>query len=77
MCRKYLGFYAHKKSVALFRLHRIPEVLDNLNLPITTSKAHASRRERRCFTLGDFLKVSKFQGSSVQATSLFSILWCA
>ena len=39
-------------------------------LPITTSKAHAGWRERRRFTLGDILKVSKFQ--SIQCTSYFA-----
>ena len=61
---------AHKKSVALRRLHWIPEVLDYLNLPITTSKAHANWRERRCLTLGDYLKVSKFQ--EIQCISYFA-----
>ena len=33
------------------------EVFDYLQFPITTSKAHASRRERRCFTLGIVFEV--------------------
>ena len=62
---------AHKKSVALRRLHWILEVLDYLTFPITTSKAHAFWRERRCFTLGMFcLKVSKFQ--RIQCISYFA-----
>ena len=42
-------------------------------LPITTSKAHATRRERRRFTLGDSLKVSKFQ--SIQCISYFAFFY--
>ena len=38
------------------------EVFDYLILLTTTSKAHAFWRERRCFTLGGLLKLSKFQG---------------
>ena len=49
-----LGKYAHKKSVALYVFIGFLEVLDYLILPITTSKAHAFWRERRCSTLGEF-----------------------
>ena len=51
-----------KKAWHFFAFIGTFEVLDYLTFPITTSKAHANRRERRCFTLGmSFLKVSKFQ----------------
>ena len=63
--------FTHKKSVALCRFHWILEVLDYLTFPITTSKAHACWRERRCLTLGmSCLKVSKFQG--IQRISYFA-----
>ena len=50
-----------KKAWHFFAFIGTFEVFDYLYLPITTSKAHAIRRERRRFTLGDSLKVSKFQ----------------
>ena len=42
-----------KKAWHFFAFIGFLEVLDYLYLPITTSKAHAYWRERRCFTLGD------------------------
>jgi len=59
-----------KKAWHFFAFIGCFEVFDYLYLPITTSKAHAIRRERRRFTLGDSLKVSKFQ--SIQCTSYFA-----
>ena len=41
-----------QKSVALFAFIGCSEVFDYLQFPITTSKAHACWRERRCFTPG-------------------------
>ena len=40
-----------KKAWHFFAFIGVFEVFDYLFLPITTSKAHASRRERRRFTL--------------------------
>jgi hypothetical protein len=49
----YSGSFAHKKKRGTFvAFIGFLEVLDNLTFPITTSKAHAYWRERRCFTLG-------------------------
>ena len=59
-----------KKAWHFFAFIGCFEVFDYLYLPITTSKAHAMRRERRRLTLGDNLKVSKFQ--SIQCTSYFA-----
>lgn len=51
----YANFGLHtKKAWHFFAFIGYSEVLDYLIYPITTSKAHASRRERRCFTLGRF-----------------------
>jgi hypothetical protein len=63
-----------KKAWHFFAFIGTFEVFDYLIHPITTSKAHASWRERRYFTLGESLKVSKFQKFQCQATSLFLIL---
>ena len=41
-----------KKAWHFFAFIGCSEVFDYLQFPITTSKAHASWRERRCFTLG-------------------------
>ncbi len=41
-----------KKRGTFFALIGYSEVLDYLIYPITTSKAHAYWRERRCFTPG-------------------------
>lgn len=41
-----------KKAWHFFAFIGCFEVFDYLYLPITTSKAHALRRERRCLTLG-------------------------
>jgi hypothetical protein len=71
MCRKSSGNLRTQKKRGTFS-----PSLDALRssttyyLPITTSKAHAGWRERRRFTLGDILKVSKFQ--SIQCTSYFA-----
>lgn len=43
-----------KKRGTLFAFIGFLEVLDYPNLPITTNKAHAIMRERRCITQGDF-----------------------
>ena len=59
-----------KKAWHFFAFIGCFEVFDYLYLPITTSKAHAMRRERRRLTLGDNLKVSKFQ--SIQCSSYFA-----
>ncbi|MCR5039791.1 MAG: hypothetical protein K6A94_10705 [Bacteroidales bacterium] len=51
-----------KKAWHLFAFIGTFEVLDYLILPITTSKAHAYWRERRCFTQGELsesVQVSK------------------
>ena len=41
-----------KKAWYFFAFIGCSEVFDYLQFPITTSKAHASWRERRCFILG-------------------------
>ena len=46
-----------KKAWHFFAFIGCSEVFDYLQFPITTSKAHASRRERRCFTLGIVFEV--------------------
>ena len=71
MCRRNLCPVTRtKKAWHFFAFIGTFEVFDYLYLPITTSKAHAIRRERRRFTLGDSLKVSKFQ--SIQCKSYFA-----
>ena len=62
-----------KKAWHFFAFIGTFEVFDYLNLPITTSKAHAGWRERRRFTLGDYLKVSKFQ--RFQCISYFAFIY--
>ena len=46
------------------------------NLPITTSKAHATWREHRCFTLGNCLKVSKFQNNQLSYSAFSYSMMC-
>ena len=42
-----------------------------LHHPTTTSKAHAIWRERRRFTLGGAMKVSKFQNNQIKLLRFF------
>ena len=60
-----------KKAWHYFAFIGCSEVFDYLPFPITTSKAHAFWRERRCFFLEMVLKVSKFQNNQIKLLRFF------
>ena len=66
-----------KKAWHFFAFIGCSEVFDYLQFPITTSKAHALRRERRCFALGIvFLKLSKFQNNQISYFAFSYSMMC-
>lgn len=68
---KKVGYRLQTKSVG-FESYLLSEVFDYLCNQI--SKAHVSPRERYCFTLGCFEKVSKFRKARIKANASLYVI---